>query len=112
MLWKFKKIYQESSIDVLDPLPNIFSALISNKSATEPDDLCNLLTLDDVVYIQQQNVGFITPGDIVYFDSIATSPFNGGDEYFKIKASNTSTYIVQINNLGVILDSPGFGLCL
>jgi hypothetical protein len=112
MLWKFKKIYQETNIDVVDPIPNVFSALISNTSQVDPSDSCNLLTLDNTVYIQQQNTGFITVGDIVYIDSLVTSPFMGDGNYYKIKASNTNTYTAQVDSFGVILSSTGFGICI
>lgn len=93
-------------------MPNIFSGLISNTSQVNEVDACNTLTLDNVVYIQQQSTGFITPGDIVYIDSLGTTPFNGNSNFYKIKASNSNTYSAQIDNLGVVLTSPGFSICV
>lgn len=112
MIWKFKKSYQEISQDVLVPVANIFSALISNTSQVGPEDSCNLLTLDNPVFIEEQITGSISTGDIVYIDSLGTSPFNGDGNFYKIKASNTNTYTAQINLNGVVQSSPGFGICI
>lgn len=99
-------------MDIIDPIPSLYMALISNSSQVDPTDSCNLLTLDNTVYIQQQNIGFITVGDIIYIDNLATSPFNGNGEFYKMKATNSNIYTAEVDAFGVILGTPGFGICI
>lgn len=110
MIWKNKKIYQESNIGTNTPVPNTFKGSISDSTVVDPANGCSTLTLDSNVFIQTQNTNFITNGDIVYIDAAGTSPFNGNSEYYKIKASNTSIYIVTIDSLGVI--SNNYATCI
>jgi hypothetical protein len=109
MLWKFKKIYQETNESALEPIPFLFDSLISNSSVSDPNVGCSTLTLDDAVFVLQQNVGFITNGDIVYIDNQATSEFIGDDDYYKVKSSNSQTYIVRVSPFGEIYNN--FAIC-
>ena len=108
MLWKYKKCYQETSEDVPNPVSSLVSGILSSASTTVPEDGCITLTLDSFVYISQQVPNFITNGDVVYTDATATTTFIGNEEYYKIKATNSSPYIVEINAFGVVLGIYGF----
>lgn len=112
MLWKYKKCYQETNKDVVNPVPTLYMSQISSTSQIDPTDSCNLLTLNTDVYITQQNAGFLTVGDMVYTDNLATNPFVGDSNFYKIKSINSATYTAQVDNAGVVLSSPGFGICL
>ncbi len=104
--WSVEVIFDEC------PVEGLYSALISNSSQVDPTDSCNLLTLDNTVYIQQQNIGFITVGDIIYTDSLATTPFSGNGEFYKMKAINSNIYTAEVDAFGVVLGTPGFGICV
>ena len=102
MLWKYKKCYQETNEKVSNPIASIYSGLVSDTTDIEDSNSCNNLALNSVVYIQEQNSGVFTIGDIVYRDVAATIPLIGNGEYYKIKAINTATIIVTIESSGSI----------
>jgi hypothetical protein len=102
MLWKYKKCYQETNEETEIPVAGIYYGLVSDTTDIEDSNSCNNLELNSVVYVQEQNPGFFTIGDIVYTDISATIPLIGNGEYYKIKAINTATRIVTIDSLGTI----------
>ena len=101
MLWKYKKCYQETNEEVSNPIAGIYFGLVSPTTDIEESDSCNL-ELTGLVYIQEQNPGVFTIGDIVYRNVAATIPLIGNGEYYKIKAINTATRIVTIESSGSI----------
>ena len=102
MLWKYKKCYQETNEEVSNPIAGIYYGLVSDTTDIEDSNSCNNLHLNSVVYIQEQNPGVFTIGDIVYTDIATTVTFPGNGEYYKIKAINTATRIVTIDSFGSI----------
>lgn len=102
MLWKYKKCYQETNEKVSSPIAGIYPGLLSYNTVTEEYNSCNKLEMNSLVYIQEQNSGVFTIGDIVYRDVAATIPLIGNGEYYKIKAINTATRIVIIDSFGSI----------
>ena len=101
MLWKYKKCYQETNEEVSNPIAGIYLGLVSPTTDIEESYACNL-ELNSLVYIQEQNPGVFTIGDIVYRDVAATIPLIGNGEYYKIKAINTAIRIVTIESSGSI----------
>ena len=102
MLWKYKKCYQETNEEVSNPIAGIYYGLVSDDTTgSEESNSCGL-ELNSVVYIQEQNPGVFTIGDIVYRDIAATILLIGNGEYYKIKAINTTTRIVTIDSFGSI----------
>ena len=101
MLWKYKKCYQETNEEVSNPIAGIYPGLVSDTTVIEEYTACNL-AMNSLVYIQEQNPGVFTIGDIVYRDVAATIPLIGNGEYYKIKAINTATRIVTIESSGSI----------
>ena len=102
MLWKYKKCYQETNEEVSNPIAGIYYGLVSDDTTgSEESNSCGL-ELNSVVYIQEQNSGVFTIGDIVYTNIAATITFPGNGEYYKIKAINTTTRIVTIDSFGSI----------
>ena len=101
MLWKYKKCYQETNEEVSNPIAGIYPGFVSPTTDIEESDSCNL-ELTGLVYIQEQNPGVFTIGDIVYRNVAATIPLIGNGEYYKIKAINTATRIVTIESSGSI----------
>ena len=101
MLWKYKKCYQETNEEVSNPIAGIYYGLVSVTTVIEEHNACSL-EINSLVYIQEQNPGVFTIGDIVYRDVAATIPLIGNGEYHKIKAINTATRIVAIDSLGTI----------
>ena len=102
MLWKYKKCYQETNEKVSNPIAGIYPGLLSDTTDIENPNSCNNLELNSLVYVQEQNPGFFTIGDIVYRNIAATIPLIGNGEYYKIKAINTATRIVTIDSFGSI----------
>ena len=102
MLWKYKKCYQETNEEVSNPIVGIYPGLVSDTTVIEEYNSCNKLEINSLVYIQEQNPGVFTIGDIVYRDVAATIPLIGNGEYYKIKAINTATRIVTIESSGSI----------
>ena len=102
MLWKYKKCYQETNEKVSNPIAGIYPGLVSDRTDTEDSNSCNKLELNSLVYVQEQNPGVFTIGDIVYRDVAATIPLIGNGKYYKIKAINTATRIVTIESSGSI----------
>ena len=102
MLWKYKKCYQETNEEVSNPIAGIYYGLVSDTTDIEYSNSCNNLELNSVVYIQEQNPGVFTIGDIVYRNVAATIPLIGDGKYHKIKAINTATRIVTIDSFGSI----------
>ena len=101
MLWKYKKCYQETNEKVSNPIAGIYPGSVSPTTDIEEFNACNL-ELTGLVYIQEQNPGVFTIGDIVYRDVAATIPLIGNGEYYKIKAINTATRIVTVESSGSI----------
>ena len=101
MLWKYKKCYQETNEEVSNPIAGIYPGLVSDTTVIEEYTACNL-EMNSLVYIQEQNPGVFTIGDIVYRDVAATIPLIGNGGYYKIKAINTATRIVTIESSGSI----------
>ena len=101
MIWKYKKCYQETNEKVSNPIAGIYLGLVSATTDIEDSNSCGL-TLNSVVYIQEQNPGVFTIGDIVYANIATTITFPGNGEYYKIKAINTATRIVTIESSGSI----------
>lgn len=102
MLWKYKKCYQETNEDVSDPIKGMMAGSKSISTQITPSNGCNLLNLEENIFILKQNESIITGGDIVYIDSFGLSVFVGNGEYYKIKAIDTNEYIVRIESTGVI----------
>ena len=102
MILKFKNNYQTSEDSVPNPPSYLFIGGVSADTLVDPSNVCNTLELFDVVYIKQQNIGYITSGDLVFYNHRETLPFTGNGEYYKIKAINTGTRIVIIDSFGSI----------
>ena len=102
MLWKYKKCYQETNEKVSNPIAGIYPGLVSDTTDIEDSNSCNNLVLNSVVYIQEQNPGVFTIGDLVFYNHMGNLPFIGNGEYYKIKAINTATRIVTIDSFGSI----------
>ena len=67
MILKFKNNYQTSEDFVPNPPSDLFIGGVSADTLVDPINVCNTLELSDVVYIKQQNIGYITNGDLVFF---------------------------------------------
>ena len=102
MILKFKNNYQTSEDSVPNPPSDLFIGAVSADTLVDPINVCNTLELFDVVYIKQQNIGYITNGDLVFYNHMENLPFIGNGEYYKIKAINTATRIVTIESSGSI----------
>ena len=72
--------------------------------ASDPSNACPFPT-SNTVYIDQQNDGTLTVGDIVYSDVGMTSVFAGGSQYWKVDLSGPSfgPFSAKINDAGVVL---------
>ena len=102
MILKFKNNYQTSEDSVPNPPSDLFIGAVSADTLVDPINACNTLELFDIVYIKQQNIGYITNGDLVFYNHREDLPFIGNGEYYKIKAINTATRIVTIESSGSI----------
>jgi hypothetical protein len=114
MLWKYKKCYQETNEDVVNPIIDLTPGQVSSSTLENPTNGCSILELVDGVFISQQNAGSITNGDIVYIDSGILpgrefSPFVGNSEYYKLKSIDSQAYIVTIDSDGVV--ASGYAMC-
>ena len=93
-----------------NPSSDLFIGAVSADTLVDPINVCNTLELFDVVYIKQQNIGYITDGDLVFYDHEETLPFIGNDEYYKIKASNSQIHAATITPEGVIINN--YAICV
>ena len=89
-------------LTIVDSSSDLFIGAVSADTLVDPINVCNTLELFDVVYIKQQNIGYITNGDLVFYNHLENLPFPGNGEYYKIKAINTATRIVTIDSFGSI----------
>ena len=78
--------------------------VVSADTLVDPINVCNTLELFDVVYIKQQNIGYITNGDLVFYNHMENLPFISNGEYYKIKASNSQAHTAVIMPEGVIIN--------
>ena len=90
---KFVFDYCDSSPN---PSSDLFIGAVSADTLVDPINVCNTLELFDVVYIKQQNIGYITNGDLVFYNHRENLPFIGNGEYYKIKASNSQIHAATI----------------
>ena len=104
MILKFKNNYQTSEDAVPNPPSDLFIGAVSADTLVDPINVCNTLELFDVVYIKQQNIGYITNGDLVFYNHMENLPFTGNGEYYKIKASNSQAHTAVITPEGVIIN--------
>ena len=104
MILKFKNNYQTSEDSVPNPPSDLFIGAVSADTLVDPINVCNTLELFDVVYIKQQNIGYITSGDLVFYNHMENLPFIGNGEYYKIKASNSQAHTAVITPEGVIIN--------
>jgi len=79
--------------------PTLESGSISSTSQVDFPGGCDLI-LDTPCWIDTLTNGVVTSGDTVYSDAGGINPILGGNQYYKI--SLVSSYIVLIDNLGVI----------
>jgi len=86
-------------------------ALRSSLSTETPETEGCAFSLTIDCYIDLQTLLEITIGDIVYTDIDGTTPFNGGNSYWRIELIESigTSYICQINSLGVIIN---FNICV
>ena len=104
MILKFKNNYQTSEDSVPNPPSDLFIGGVSADTLVDPINACNTLELFDVVHIKQQNIGYITSGDLVFYNHMGNLPFPGNGEYYKIKAINSQAHIAVITPEGVIIN--------
>lgn len=77
-------------------------ANISDTSTLEPSEGCAFL-LPNIIYIETQVPNMITSGDIAYLDSDGLTPFDGNNEYWKLKIpAEASAKTCLINSVGLI----------
>ena len=104
MILKFKNNYQTSEDSIPNPPSDLFIGAVSADTLVDPINVCNTLELFDVVYIKQQNIGYITNGDLVFYNHMENLPLIGNGEYYKIKASNSQAHTAVITPEGVIIN--------
>lgn len=68
---------------------------------TNPGTMCSTETADVSCYLYSTTLPIISSGDIIYNTNNQTSPFDGGNQYYKI-TNGVNTYIVFVNDLGVL----------
>lgn len=75
----------------------------SSLSTATPDVEGCGFTLNTSCYIETQNSGVLTSGDVVYTDVGATTLFDGGDLYWRVKLpTQTNARLCLISSVGVI----------
>lgn len=75
----------------------------SSSSTSDPDTEGCGFALNTPCYVDTQNAGVLTSGDIVYDDIDATTPFDGGGLYWRVKLpTQASSRLCIINNVGSI----------
>ena len=104
MILKFKKNYQTLEDSVPNPPSDLFIGAVSADTLVDPVNVCNTLELFDLVYIKQQNIGYITNGDLVFYNHSENLPYSGNGEYYKIRASNSQAHTAVITPEGVIIN--------
>jgi hypothetical protein len=110
MILKFKNNYQASEESLPNPPLDLFIGTVSADTLIDPINVCSILELSEVVYIKQQYIGYITSGDLVFYDHEETLPFLGNDEYYKIKASNSQIHAATITSGGMIINN--YAICV
>jgi hypothetical protein len=75
----------------------------SSLSTTDPDTEGCGFSLDTTCYVETQAPDVLTSGDIVYNDAEATSLFDGGGLYWRIKLpTQASSRLCLVSSEGVI----------
>lgn len=75
----------------------------SSSSTTDPDTEGCGFALNTSCYVETQNAGVLTSGDVIYDDIDATTLFDGGGLYWRVKLpTQTNARLCLVSSVGVI----------
>jgi hypothetical protein len=85
----------------------IESGVISSESNIDSTGVCSF-ELNSIVWYQNDVAGVLNTGSLVFQNSTGTIPFDGDNEFYRVKATASSdTYFARIN-AGIIIE---IGVC-
>jgi len=88
------------------PIP-IESGVISSESNIDSTGVCSF-ELNSVIWYQNDVAGVLSTGSLVFQNSTGTIPFDGDNQFYRVKATASSdTYFARIN-AGIIIE---IGIC-